>query len=133
MSETVLNVLGTPLECCCTNPVTGFYRDGYCRTGIHDQGRHLVCARVTDDFLAYSRSHGNDLITPRPDCDFPGLKDGDHWCLCAERWKDALAAGVAPPVLLAATHRDALNFVTIEALRIYSSTPPAGGQSEDII
>ena len=96
-SGPALNVFGELLGCCCTNPLTGFYRDGHCRTGPQDHGRHLVCAEVTDAFLAFSRSRGNDLSTPRPEYEFPGLKDGDRWCLCALRWREAYEAGCAPP------------------------------------
>ncbi|TAD92091.1 MAG: DUF2237 domain-containing protein [Bacteroidetes bacterium] len=111
-----LNVFGEELECCCTSPLTGFYRDGFCRTGQHDTGRHVVCARVTEAFLAFSLSMGNDLITPRPEYDFPGLKPGDRWCLCALRWKEAYDAGVAPPVYLQATNERALNYIDINIL-----------------
>ncbi len=115
-SGPALNVFGELLACCCTNPMTGFYRDGNCRTGPQDVGRHLVCAQVTAEFLSFSRSRGNDLSTPRPEYDFPGLKDGDRWCLCALRWLEAFEAGMAPPVLLAATHLNALQFVPRAAL-----------------
>lgn len=110
------NVLGGKLETCSNAPLTGFYRTGCCDTGVDDPGRHVVCARMTTEFLEFSRSHGNDLVTPMPAYHFPGLKPGDRWCLCADRWKDALDAGVAPPVILAATHAAVLETVTIEAL-----------------
>lgn len=110
------NVLGTELECCCTSPMTGFYRDGFCTTGGGDTGVHVVCAQVTEAFLAYTQSQGNDLSTPQPFFDFPGLKPGDRWCLCAARWKEALEAGVAPPVVLAATHASALEHVSLSEL-----------------
>ncbi|MFQ3664378.1 MAG: DUF2237 domain-containing protein [Chloroflexaceae bacterium] len=110
------NVLGGPLAACSTDPLTGFYRTGCCDTGPDDLGLHVVCARVTAEFLAFSRSRGNDLITPRPEYGFPGLQPGDRWCLCATRWQEALAAGVAPPVILAATHEAALNIVRREDL-----------------
>lgn len=97
--------------------MTGFFRDGCCRTDDMDRGRHVVCARVTEDFLVFSRRRGNDLMTPRPEFDFPGLKDGDQWCLCAMRWQEALEAGVAPPVVLQATHEKVLEFVSIDDLR----------------
>jgi uncharacterized protein (DUF2237 family) len=113
------NVLGQPLEVCCTNPMTGYYRDGSCRTDARDAGTHVVCARVTQVFLEFSRSQGNDLITPRAEFRFPGLKPGDCWCLCATRWREALRAGVAPPVRLEATHERALEFVTLEDLRLH--------------
>jgi uncharacterized protein (DUF2237 family) len=121
----VNNVLGTPLQGCCDSPKTGYFRDGFCRTGPADVGRHLVCAEVTDAFLEFSRDRGNDLITPRPEFDFPGLKAGDRWCLCASRWREALDAGLAPPVVLEATHVDALKFVTIDALLIHALDRPA--------
>jgi uncharacterized protein (DUF2237 family) len=102
------NVLGTSLIGCCTDPMTGYYRDGICRTGPTDTGRHVVCAIMTDEFLTFTKSRGNDLSTPRPEYQFPGLRAGDGWCLCALRWKEAYAAGVAPPVKLEATHQRAL-------------------------
>jgi uncharacterized protein len=111
-----LNVLGEELACCCTNPMTGFHRDGYCRTGEQDTGRHVICAQITQDFLDFTLSMGNDLVTPRPEFRFPGLKPGDKWCLCALRWKEALVAGVAPPVFLKCTHVNALNFVRLDEL-----------------
>eukprot|EP00171_Calliarthron_tuberculosum_P016760 IDg16760t1 len=111
------NVLGTELACCCTAPRTGFYRDGFCQTGPQDVGQHTVCARVTTAFLEFSRDRGNDLMTPMPAYNFPGLRDGDKWCLCVSRWKEALDAGVAPPVVLEATHAAALDVVTLDQLR----------------
>jgi uncharacterized protein (DUF2237 family) len=111
------NVLGGELESCCTAPLTGFYRDGLCRTGPKDVGSHVVCAEVTEEFLVFTRSRGNDLSTPRPEFDFPGLKAGDRWCLCALRWREALDAGVAPPVLLESCNSAALRFVAIEDLK----------------
>ena len=114
------NVLGQPLQACCHDPVTGFYRDGYCRTGADDLGLHTVCAVVTDAFLAFSKARGNDLSTPRPEYEFPGLKDGDHWCLCVERWREALDAGCAPKVLLEACHVSALEFVDLEDLKAHA-------------
>ncbi len=113
------NVLGGELMPCGTSPMTGFYRDGYCRTGAHDTGRHVVAAMVTEEFLTFTKSRGNDLMTPRPEYDFPGLKPGDRWCLCALRWKEAEEAGAAPPVDLAATHENALEFIPLEILRRY--------------
>lgn len=110
------NVLGGPLAPCCEDPVTGFYRDGYCHTGPQDVGSHTVCARLTEAFLEFSLLRGNDLTTPRPEFDFPGLRPGDRWCLCIARWREALDAGVAPPVVLAATHEKALAVVTLEQL-----------------
>ncbi|MBE9192408.1 DUF2237 domain-containing protein [Gloeocapsopsis crepidinum LEGE 06123] len=111
------NVLGEELETCCTSPMTGFYRNGVCETGPQDSGTHVVCAQVTEEFLAFTRSRGNDLSTPRPTFNFPGLKSGDRWCLCASRWKEALDAGVAPPVILSATHEAVLNFVSLQDLK----------------
>ncbi|HJU46502.1 MAG TPA: DUF2237 domain-containing protein, partial [Gaiellaceae bacterium] len=108
------------LEACCFEPVTGFYRDGFCRTGAEDLGVHVVCAEMTDAFLAFSRSVGNDLSTPHPEWGFPGLVAGDRWCLCADRWREALEAGYAPPVLLASTHASALEFVSLADLRAYA-------------
>jgi uncharacterized protein (DUF2237 family) len=110
------NVLGGELIACCGSPPTGFYRDGYCHTGPHDLGSHTVCARVTRAFLEFSVEHGNDLVTARPEVDFPGLKPGDRWCVCVARWKQAADAGVAPPVWLAATHERALDVVTLDEL-----------------
>jgi uncharacterized protein len=115
----VNNVLGTPLEVCCTQPLTGFYRDGVCRTGADDRGTHVVCARVTAAFLEFSRAHGNDLVTPRPEFRFPGLKPGDCWCLCVLRWREALLSGVAPPVRLERTHETALEFVNLADLKAH--------------
>lgn len=115
--STAMNVLGTPLETCCTDPMTGFYRDGDCRTGGGDMGAHVVCARMTADFLSYTKAQGNDLSTPVPAYQFPGLKPGDCWCLCASRWQEALDAGLAPPVKLAATHASALEYVTLQDLK----------------
>jgi uncharacterized protein (DUF2237 family) len=111
------NVLGGPLATCCTAPLTGFYRDGSCHTGPQDLGTHVVCAQVTQAFLEFSVARGNDLVTPVPQFHFPGLDPGDKWCLCALRWKEALDAGVAPPVVLAATHEKALEFVSLEDLK----------------
>ncbi len=111
------NVLGDPLQCCCTDPMTGFYRDGFCSTGAGDVGAHVVCAEMTAEFLAFTRSQGNDLSTPVPLFQFPGLKPGDRWCLCASRWKEALDAGVAPPVVLSATHASTLEYVSLSELK----------------
>lgn len=111
------NVLGEPLQPCGMDPLTGFFRDGCCNTGTHDIGRHVVCVRVGAGFLEFSRSRGNDLTTPRPEIGFPGLKPDDRWCLCASRWKEALDAGQAPPVVLGATHEMALQFIRLEDLK----------------
>ena len=115
-----MNVLGGDLEPCCFDPVTGFYRDGYCRTGSGDLGVHVVCAVLTAEFLEFSRSRGNDLVTPQPQWMFPGLEPGDRWCLVAERWNEALDAGVAPPVVLEATHASALEFVSMDDLEAHA-------------
>ncbi|MCC5611575.1 DUF2237 domain-containing protein [Nostoc sp. CHAB 5834] len=116
------NVIGGNLEACCTSPITGFYRDGFCRTGGQDFGSHVVCAQVTSEFLEFTKSHGNDLSTPVPDFNFPGLKPGDRWCLCASRWQEALDAGVAPPVILSATHARALEMVSLDELKKHALT-----------
>jgi len=118
--STQLNVLGGPLATCSLTPLTGWFRSGCCETTADDVGSHTVCAQVTDAFLAFSRARGNDLVTPVPAYGFPGLKPGDRWCLCVSRWKEALAAGVAPPVVLAATHRAALAVVTLDELRAHA-------------
>ncbi|MCC7410059.1 MAG: DUF2237 domain-containing protein [Gammaproteobacteria bacterium] len=112
-----LNVLGAPLEPCSLNPKTGFFRDGCCRTNDEDLGRHVVCVQLTAEFLAFSSSRGNDLTTPMPQHGFPGLEPGDRWCLCAARWQEALAAGKAPLVVLAATHAAALEIVAADDLK----------------
>lgn len=114
------NVLGGKLETCCISPMTGYYRDGCCNTGPNDAGAHVVCAQMTEAFLNYTRVRGNDLSTPMPMHGFPGLKPGDRWCLCATRWKEAADAGLAPPVILEATHQAALKFVTLETLQQHS-------------
>ena len=113
------NVLGGELKSCCTDPMTGFYRDGYCKTGAEDAGSHTVCIRATAEFLEFSRSRGNDLSTPRPEFNFPGLVPGDKWCLVALRWREALEAGFAPRVVLEATHEAALKHLSLEDLRKY--------------
>ncbi|QDT36354.1 DUF2237 family protein [Stratiformator vulcanicus] len=118
--ETARNVLGEPLKTCSTDPLTGFYRNGCCDTGPEDAGQHTVCAVMTDEFLKFSRDCGNDLITPHPQWNFPGLVDGDHWCLCVLRWKEAFEAGMAPQVVLAATHENALQFVRLEDLKAFA-------------
>ena len=114
------NVLGEPLADCSHAPLTGFYRDGCCNTGPEDMGAHVVCAVVTDDFLAFSRDRGNDLSTPRPQFHFPGLQAGDRWCLCAARWQEAFEAGVAPRVALGATHERALEICRLEDLKAHA-------------
>ncbi|MEZ3142297.1 DUF2237 family protein [Halobaculum sp. MBLA0143] len=114
------NVFGEPLEPCCTDPATGALRDGHCRALERDPGRHEVCAVVTEEFLEFSQRRGNDLITPREHLDFPGLSDGDRWCLCVPRWVEAREAGVAPPVVLAATNEDVLDEIDRETLDAYA-------------
>lgn len=114
------NVLGKPLQTCCLSPMTGFYRNGCCDTGSEDRGLHTVCAQVTEEFLLYSKKQGNDLITPMPMFNFPGLKPGDKWCLCVSRWLEALQAGFAPPIILEATHEKTLEFVPLEVLQEYA-------------
>lgn len=114
------NVVGSELELCCSKPLTGYFRDGYCRTDQTDHGSHVVCARVTTAFLEFSQARGNDLTTPRPEYRFDGLKHGDCWCLCALRWQEALEAGVAPAVRLGSTHENALKFVTLADLKAHS-------------
>jgi len=113
----IKNVLGTNLEPCCTSPVTGFYRDGYCSTGPEDLGVHTVCAVVSKDFLKFSKERGNDLSTPNPAYGFVGLKPGDSWCLCASRWQEAFEAGFAPAVVLASTHEASLKHCALDDLK----------------
>jgi uncharacterized protein (DUF2237 family) len=118
--STSRNVLGTQLQTCSTDPVTGFFRDGCCETGPTDRGRHIVCAVMTDHFLAFSKASGNDLSTPMPQYRFPGLKAGDRWCLCLERWREAHKAGCAPQVILEATHEIALERLTLSTLQPFA-------------
>lgn len=120
-----VNVLGTSLRCCCgdvggTGIGTGFYRNGYCSTGEQDLGRHTVCCKVTDKFLEFSKAAGNDLSTPMPEYYFPGLKEGDIWCLCAQRWGQAYNAGMAPKIFLQATHEKTLDYAPIEILKEFA-------------
>ena len=115
------NVLGGELGVCGVDPMTGFYRDGCCRTGRDDHGLHTVCAIMTDEFLVFSASRGNDLSTPNPTFGFPGLKAGDRWCLCVTRWQEALQAELAPPVVLEATHFSVLEFVSLEELESHAA------------
>lgn len=117
MSVPSKNVLGTVLKKCCDSPRTGFYRDGFCHTGPQDHGTHVACATVTKEFLEFTRSKGNDLITPRLEWNFPGLKPGDKWCLCALRWLEAQKAGVAPDLDLEATHENMLKYSTLKDLK----------------
>ncbi len=121
------NVLGGPLQACSFDPLTGYTRTGSCETGPDDPGQHTVCVRVTEEFLAFSLARGNDLVTPQPHWRFAGLKPGDRWCLCAARWLEAWEAGVAPPVVLEATHEAALRVVPLEALRNCAWTAKKAG------
>jgi uncharacterized protein len=114
------NIFGEPLKSCCKKPITGFFRDGFCRTNEEDEGKHVVCVVVTTEFLQYSKSRGNDLTTPRPEYGFPGLQPGDKWCLCALRWKEAFEAGCAPKVVLEATDESALDYVAINDLILHA-------------
>jgi uncharacterized protein (DUF2237 family) len=114
------NVLGGKLASCSQSPLTGFFRDGCCNTGPEDVGSHTVCCQVTAEFLAFSKAAGNDLSTPQPEFGFPGLRPGDRWCICAARWQEALDAGYAPPVVLAATHDEALAYVELEDLQAHA-------------
>ena len=118
--ESARNVLGGELKPCSGDPLTGFYRNGCCETGPHDLGLHTVCAVMTEAFLIYSQSVGNDLSTPVPEADFPGLRPGDRWCLCAPRWKEALDAGMAPPIVLECTHEETLAIVPLGVLKDYA-------------
>ena len=120
---TALNVLGEELQACSFSPLTGYFRDGCCNTDENDHGTHVVCARVTQEFLDFSLAHGNDLVTPRPDYRFAGLKAGDRWCLCVTRWGEAFDAGCAPQVVLAATHSAALKTVSLDQLKQHEFVP----------
>jgi len=111
------NILGGELQSCCASPMTGFYRDGHCNTGPEDLGAHVICAEVTEEFLEFSRATGNDLSSPVPQMSFPGLVPGDRWCICAARWGEAVEAGVAPPVVLAASHERALEIISLDDLK----------------
>ena len=126
------NVLGGPLEMCGTDPMTGFYRDGGCRTGPQDVGSHTICAVVTNEFLEHQRSIGNDLTTPMPEYGFPGLAPGDRWCVTAVNWARAYNAGAAAPVVLAATNEKVLSIVPLAALRVHAvDVPDDAGALED--
>ncbi|MPV85697.1 DUF2237 family protein [Ostreibacterium oceani] len=114
------NVLGEPLQSCCFAPITGFYRDGYCRTDKYDIGEHTVCTQMTETFLNFSKQAGNDLSTPRPEFGFPGLNAGDRWCVCALRWLEAYEAGCAPPVILAACDASVLDSIPLSALQAHA-------------
>jgi uncharacterized protein (DUF2237 family) len=115
-----LNVLGEPLQSCSDDPLTGFFRNGYCLTGPDDVGRHVVCCEMTAEFLAFSKSRGNDLSTPRPEMAFPGLKPGDRWCLVAPRWVEAQQYGMAPRVALLSTHEAVLRYTDLKTLKAYA-------------
>lgn len=115
-----LNVLGTSLDTCCKNPVTGFFRDGFCRASVFDQAKHIVCGIMTNKFLLFTQSRGNDLRKPNCLYNFPGLKQGDKWCICAYRWKEAWKSGVAPPICLEATNRSVLNIIEKDILLKYN-------------
>ncbi len=121
------NVLGTPLQDCSHSPKTGWFRDGCCRTDAQDRGSHTVCAKVTVEFLEFSRQRGNDLVTPRPEFNFPGLKPGDSWCVCSARWMEAFEAGVAPPIRREATHEAALQNIPLAALDYHALKTDAPG------
>ncbi|GAA4272453.1 DUF2237 domain-containing protein [Aquimarina gracilis] len=114
-----LNVLGTPLKSCCQNPLTGYFRDGFCRTIQQDTGTHVICAIVKEEFLSYTKSKGNDLSTPIPYYNFPGLKPGDKWCLCVSRWLESEREGKAPYVVLESTHQKVLRYTSLEVLKKY--------------
>ncbi len=120
MKAKQINVYGDLIEECCSNPITGFYRDGFCRTDELDRGLHVVCAQITDEFLDFSKSRGNDLSTPRPEFNFPGLKAGDSWCLCAERWKEAFECGFAPKIYLKRTNKKALKVIDLHILKDFA-------------
>ena len=118
--EKQFNVFEEEIEECCSNPITGFFRDGFCHTDNLDQGLHVVCAFITDDFLTFSKSRGNDLSTPREEFNFPGLKEGDHWCVCAERWKEAYENGKAPKIFLRRTNKKTLSIIDLAILKKFS-------------
>ncbi len=122
-AEVKKNVLGGVLQSCCHSPKTGYFRDGYCRTDDTDFGSHVICAEVTAGFLEFSKSRGNDLTTPRPEYNFPGLSPGDRWCLCALRWKEAWEEGLAPAVILEACDEAALRYITLEILKDFAIKP----------
>lgn len=123
MKEASLNVFGTPLTVCGTHPMTGAFRNGCCDTGLLDSGTHTVCAIVTDVFLAFSKSKGNDLTRAYPEYNFPGLVAGDHWCLCVLRWLEAYRAGVAPQIILEACHQKTLDYLDLEVLKKFAFDP----------
>ena len=114
------NILGEEVELCCDNPITGFFRDGFCNTNGRDQGIHTVCIKITSDFLTFSKSRGNDLSTPAPEFNFPGLKEGDSWCLCAQRWAEAYKAEVAPSLYIKRTNIKTLEIIPLEILKKFA-------------
>ena len=114
------NILGEEIESCCENPITGFFRDGFCHTDERDQGVHTVCVKMTEEFLNFSKSRGNDLSTPRPEFNFPGVKAGDSWCLCAERWGEAYELGMAPNLYIKRTNIKTLDIVSLEVLKEFA-------------
>lgn len=124
-----INVLGQALQPCSMEPLTGFFRDGCCNTSREDFGSHTVCVQVSSAFLTFSAERGNDLSTPRPEYGFAGLKPGDQWCLCAARWVEALMAGVAPPIRLAACHEDVLELVSLETLVEHATDRPTSNRT----
>ena len=120
MDTQQFNIFDEPIEECCSNPITGFFRDGFCHTDEMDRGLHIVCSLMTEDFLSFSKSRGNDLSTPRPEFSFPGLKAGDSWCVCAERWKEAYEHGFAPKVYLKKTNKKSTSIIDIEILKEFA-------------
>jgi len=118
--EEVINIFGDKIEACCHDPVTGYFRDGFCNTDEHDFGSHVVCAEITEDFLIFSKAMGNDLSTPRPEFNFPGLKEGDSWCVCALRWKEAYDNGCAPKIYLRRTNKKVLKLVDLNILKEFA-------------
>ena len=120
MDAQQFNIFDEPIEECCSNPITGFFRDGFCHTDEMDRGLHIVCSLMTEDFLSFSKSRGNDLSTPRPEFSFPGLKAGDSWCVCAERWKEAYEHGFAPKVYLKKTNIKSTSIIDIEILKEFA-------------
>ena len=119
LSSKELNVLGTPLQTCSCNPLTGWFRDGFCHFDKNDQGNHTMCCIMDNNFLNYSKSQGNDLITSMPQYSFPGLKEGDKWCICLNRWKQAMEDGLAPLVILESTNIIVLNYISLDELKKY--------------
>ena len=114
------NIFNEPIEECCSNPITGYFRDGFCHTDKHDRGLHIVCSLMTEDFLGFSKARGNDLSTPRPEFNFPGLKEGDRWCLCANRWLEAHEAGSAPFIVARATNLKATEIIPMKVIKDFA-------------